>query len=134
VSVAVRFVIGRSSAMDTHPGIVETTQLGPSLWNVELAGEHDLSTIPMITQAFRRVSESGTTVIVDVEKMRFVDSTVIGTLVNHANLGENILVVAPRNGHARRIFDLVGVGRVLPLFDTHDEALRAVPREDMPAG
>jgi anti-anti-sigma regulatory factor len=120
--------------MDTHPGTVETTQLGPSLWNVELAGEHDLSTISMITQAFWRVSQSGTTVIVDVSETQFVDPTVIGTLINHARLGENILVVAPRNGHARRTFDLVGVGRVLPLFETHDEALRAVPQAAMPTG
>ena len=116
--------------MDTHPGTVETTQFGSSLWVLRLAGEHDLSTAPMIAAAFGRAVESGTTVIVDCSETLFADSTVVGAMIQQARAGENVLVVAPRGGAVGRVFDLIGLGRVLQVFETRDEALRAVPPED----
>lgn len=88
---------------------------------LSLGGEHDLSTLPAIEGAFVRMAESGTTVIVDCSKVGFVDSSVAGALVRRARAGEFVLVVAPRGGAARRVFDLIGLASVLGAFETRDD-------------
>ena len=71
--------------VDGYVGTVETERLGDSLWVLKLAGEHDLSTAPAIGEALRRIAECGTTVVVDLTQTSFIDSTVIGALVRHAD-------------------------------------------------
>jgi anti-anti-sigma factor len=116
-----------------YVGTAETEQLGPSLWVLELAGEHDLSTTPLVAAAFERISRTGTTVVVEFTQTSFIDSTVVAALVKRSRRGETLLLVVPRGGAARRTLDLVGIPRMLKTFETRDEALYAVPPEDVPA-
>ena len=115
------------------PGTAETEQLGPSLWVVKLIGEHDLATAPLIASAFEQTAATGTTVVVDFTETSFIDSTVAGALIKRARNGETLLLVVPKNSATRRTLDLIGVTDVLGSFETRDEALRAVPPEDLPA-
>ena len=119
--------------MDRDLGVVETERLGDSLWVLKLAGEHDLSTAPTIEAAFERVAETGTTVVADLSEASFIDSTVMHTLLRFAERGENLLLVVLKRGAVRRTLELTGVSPLLPVFETRDAALRAVPPEDQPA-
>ena len=119
--------------MDRDLGTVEIERLGDSLWVLQLAGEHDLSTAPAIEVASERIAETGTTVVADLSEASFIDSTVIRTLLRSMERGENLLLVVPRPGAVKRALDLTGVSKRLPLFRTRAEALRAVPPDDQPA-
>jgi anti-sigma B factor antagonist len=118
--------------VDGYVGTVETERLGDSLWVLKLAGEHDLSTAPAIGEALRRIAECGKTVVVDLTQTSFIDSTVIGALVRHADRDETLLLVAPAAGRPRKVLDLVGMTPCMQAFETRDEALRAVPPGDRP--
>jgi anti-sigma B factor antagonist len=112
--------------VDGFVGTVEIERLSDSFCVLELIGEHDLSTAPAVADAFRRISENGTNVVVDLTHTSFIDSTVVGALIGYADDGGAALLVAPAHGAARRVLDLVGVTPRLRTFDTRDEALRAV--------
>ena len=120
--------------MDRDLGTVGTERLADSLWVLQLAGEHDLSTVPAVEAAFERIAETGTTVVVDLSDATFIDSTVIRTLLRSMERGENLLLVVPRRGAVRRALELTGVSKLLPVFETRAAALRAVPPDDQPAG
>lgn len=115
---------------DRQFGSVQTEQLGDSLWLLELAGEHDLANRAGVDEAFARVAASGTTVVIDLLEATFIDSTLIGRIAAARERGENLLLVVPRSGAVRRVLDLVGLH--IPMFETRDEALQAVPEEDRP--
>src|SRR3954451_16789474 len=89
--------------MRIEPGETHTRQLGESLWLLTLRGEHDLSTVPDLEAAFARVESSGTTAVIDVTRVTFVDSSVIGLLIREHKRGENLLVVAPTGCRVRRL-------------------------------
>ena len=120
--------------MDGDLGTVEVERLGDSLWVLQLAGEHDLSTAATIDAACERMAETGTTVVADLSEASFIDSTVIRTLLRLVERGENLLLVVPARGAVRRTLGLTGVLEQLPAFETRAAALRAVPPIDQPAG
>jgi anti-sigma B factor antagonist len=119
--------------VDRELGTVEIERLGDSLWVLQLAGEHDLSTVPTIEAAFERVADTGTTVVADLSEASFIDSTVIRTLVRFTERDENLLLAVPQHGAVRRVLELTGVSKLLPVFETRAAALRAVPPDDQPA-
>lgn len=119
--------------MDRDLGTVEIERLGDSLWVLQLAGEHDLSTVPTIDAACDRIAETGTTVVADLSEASFIDSTVIRTLLRLVERGEDLLLVVPKQGAVRRTLDLTGVLALLPVFETRAAALRVVPPNDQPA-
>lgn len=120
--------------MDGDLGTVEVERLGDSLWVLQLAGEHDLSTAPTIDAACERMAETGTTVVADLSEASFIDSTVIRTLLRLVERGENLLLVVPTRGAVRRTLGLTDVVELLPAFETRAAALRAVPPNGQPAG
>jgi anti-sigma B factor antagonist len=95
-----------------------------------LTGEHDLSTLPIIDDAFQRIVEPGTTVIVDLSDATFIDSTIIAAIVMQVRRGETLLLVVPEQGGVRRVLDLVGISAAVQVFENREEALRAVPMEE----
>lgn len=97
------------------------------IWIVELHGEHDLSTSPLLIEALRRADGPDALVIVDLTAARFIDSSVLAAIVHAgehaAGAGGRLAVVAPATGHPRRLLDLVGLDRPsLPVVGTRAEA------------
>jgi len=80
---------------DARPGTVETEQLGPSVRLVDLVGEHDLSTVPLVEAAFDQVGVTSATVV-DFTRSSFVDSTIVGVFVRRSRGGATLLLVVPR--------------------------------------
>ena len=111
---------------------VTVEQRKDSSWLIALAGEHDLSTMPVLEAAVEQVFAQGTTILVDLSDTAFIDSTTLGTLIRaqqraDTNPGERLVLVAPPDSAAERIIDVTGTRSMLRIYDTRakaDEALR----------
>lgn len=114
-------------------GRIVVDKLGWSLWVVELEGEHDLSNVGGFQALLAGIFAQGTTVVVDLSGVTFLDSSVLRELIRaqqrvDANPGEELAIVAPRDGVAARLIDLVDAGRMFSMFETRAEALQSIAR------
>jgi anti-sigma B factor antagonist len=97
---------------------------------IELGGEIDLYTAPEFKERMVQVIEDGKKqVIVDLSKATFIDSTTLGVLVGGVKRlrpagGTLALVCSDQN--IVKIFEITGLDRVFPIYDTRDEALASV--------
>ena len=97
---------------------------------IELGGEIDLYTAPEFKERMVQVIEDGKKqVIVDLSKATFIDSTTLGVLVGGVKRlrpagGTLALVCSDQN--IVKIFEITGLDRVFPIYDTRDEALSSV--------
>jgi anti-sigma B factor antagonist len=97
---------------------------------IALEGEVDIYSAPQFKEALLAGIEDGaTTIIVDLGRVTFIDSTALGVLVSGAKR------VRPKNGrldivctdeNITRIFEITGLDRIFGIYRTRDEALRAV--------
>jgi anti-sigma B factor antagonist len=105
---------------------LETTQReGFSI--VSLRGEIDVYTAPLLRQTLVDAIEQGAVnVIVDMERVDFLDSTGLGVLV------EGLKRVKTREGHFAivatqdkilKIFDITGLNKAFPIHSSVDDAL-----------
>jgi anti-anti-sigma factor len=84
---------------------------------VQLAGEHDLSTAPQLSETIRAIRGN---VLVDLSECSFIDSSVIGALLmadrDRAPDGHRVeLAVAPENATIHRIVEVTGLADLLPV-------------------
>ena len=112
-------------------GRIRVDKAGPALWIVELTGEHDLSTATRLEDELTAIFMQGTTLVIDLSSVTFMDSSVLRQLIvaqrrADANDNEELAIVAPRAGFAARLIEMVDVGRMFSLHETRAEALRAV--------
>ena len=97
---------------------------------IAIEGEVDIYSAPQFKEALLAGIEDGaTTIIVDLGRVTFIDSTALGVLVSGAKR------VRPKNGrldivctdeNITRIFEITGLDRIFGIYRTRDEALRAV--------
>jgi anti-anti-sigma factor len=112
-------------------GRINVDRVGPSAWIVELDGEHDLSTAASLQDELAAIFALGTTVLIDLTAVTFIDSSILAQLilaqrrVDHDD-AEHLALVAPAGGAAARLVDLVGVGGLFTIFQTRSDALRAL--------
>jgi len=96
---------------------------------VMVAGEVELANVPQLRGELLRACDAGCPcVVVDLTHVTFIDSTGIGVLVGALKRarerGGELVLVCPQP-RVRRIFEITGLMKVLPLFDTRDAALAA---------
>lgn len=91
-----------------------------------VSGEVDLATAPQLrNQLIDLVADGHRRIVVDLSGTDFLDSTGLGALVAglkrlRAHDGEmRVVCTTPR---VRKVFELTHVDRVLPLFESVDEA------------
>lgn len=113
--------------MGRHDTIeVEAHSDGASI--VAFHGEHDLNSAAEIAAALKTASASRN-VLVDLSQCDFMDSSVISALFRassdlHERGGELALVIpADRHGAIRSLFELMGLARLMPTFETRKAAL-----------
>ena len=94
---------------------------------VEVGGEIDVYTAPVLRERLNDlVGEGKHHLVVDMEKVEFLDSTGLGVLVGalkrvRSNDGELSLVCTqPR---IRKVFEVTGLTKVFSLFDSVDDAV-----------
>jgi anti-anti-sigma factor len=106
-------------------------------WLVSIRGEHDLTTAPMLSQAFEPLFASGAFVVADVREVTFLDSQTLGVFASAIERAATqaatdprerfALVVDVEQSHTRRLLDLARpiIGDV-PTYPSRDAALEAL--------
>jgi anti-sigma B factor antagonist len=97
-----------------------------------LHGEHDLSTAPEVRAAVDEALAAGGDVIVDLSGTEFIDSSILGVLVagyrsagEEPDAGRTFAVVAQPDGPVKRLFELVAISDLIPVYATRAAALAA---------
>jgi anti-anti-sigma factor len=114
---------------------VVVDQFGPSSWHISLQGEHDLSTVPQLENVLGQVFAQGTNNVIDLSETTFVDSSVIGALIDaqvraNDSAGEELVVVAPPGSRAAEVIELAGVRPVLRVYNSRADAENALASDD----
>lgn len=90
-------------------------------WVIELIGEHDLSTAPMVAEWMAGIDDSVQLIQIDLRQAEFIDSTVVGKLVSLdadlAQAGRELVIVSPAGSFPRRVLDVVGASLMLQVVD-----------------
>jgi anti-sigma B factor antagonist len=93
---------------------------------VAVTGEVDISTVTRLRQRLSELTDGGQTLIVDLNRVTFIDSAGLGTLVSAARRaaahGSSLHAVCARP-QTRKLLWLTGVDRRIPLAATVDGAL-----------
>jgi len=87
------------------------------VWLLSLHGEHDIATQPSLREQLGHVRAAGGPIVVDLSGASFVDSTIVGALLECAEGGSTVSAVAPPESAARRLADLVRMADALPVYD-----------------
>lgn len=89
---------------------------------VEVGGEIDLHSAPQLRAELIKAGEgTAPRVIVDLTGVTFIDSTGIGVLVGalkRVREAQGTLVFCGAQSRVRRVFEITGLMRALPLFET----------------
>ena len=94
-------------------------------------GESDQYDADVFRRELARLTEP-VPILIDLTRATFIDSTVAGAILEAlrdaeaANVGLGI-VLPGESGHAvRRLFEVTGLDRLLPVFDSREAALAAI--------
>lgn len=93
---------------------------------VRLKGEQDIGTRDEVRFAFQRVRDNPR-VIVDLTKLRYLDSTVISELMraeSRASANDGKLVIVARSQRIVRVLSIAGLTARTPILDTLDSAIK----------
>ncbi len=98
-----------------------------------LKGEHDLSTAPDVRVHVEDALIAGGDLIVDLAEVGFIDSSILGVLVagyrSVTAAARGFAVVAVPQSSVTRLFDLVSMSDVIPVYPTRAEAVSTLGRE-----
>jgi anti-sigma B factor antagonist len=104
--------------LDGH-GVHESLRVARTPTGLRVDGELDLATAPVLAA----LPDGGGDVVVDVSRIRFVDSTGLSVLVqaHHAarSAGRRLVLVAP-SLRVRRLLQITGLDDVMTIVDGDD--------------
>jgi len=111
---------------------VETTQQGPASV-LTLRGEIDVYTAPRLRQTIVDLVDGGASkIVVDMEKVDFLDSTGLGVLVEglkRAKSRDGTLSIVVTQDKILKIFDITGLNKAFPIHRSVDDAVAAAVAE-----
>jgi anti-sigma B factor antagonist len=92
---------------------------------LSLAGELDLADAPALREALRRaVERASKRLVVDLTQVTFVDSTILGALVEaRSALGGDAFALAAPGLEVRRALEISGLDRHFRVYETVSSAL-----------
>jgi anti-sigma B factor antagonist len=127
-------VRGRRMAMGDELSVTVRRERGVVI--AEVTGDIDMSTVPVLRERLFGLAESGQPLIVDLNRITFIDSAGLGVLVGVARRasdhGGSLYAVCSRP-QTRKLLWLTGVDRRIPLSATVDGALMLLtPSRDIP--
>ena len=112
---------------------ISDTAIDDTTHVIEMGGEVDLYTAPEFKQQLLEVIGQGAKeVVVDFSVTTFIDSTTLGVLVGgvkrlRPNGGRLSLVCSDRN--ITKIFEITGLNKVFPIYESRAEAVESVGQE-----
>jgi anti-sigma B factor antagonist len=97
---------------------------------IALRGEIDVYTAPLLRQKIVDLVDDGSlNIVVDMEKVDFLDSTGLGVLVEglkRIKTREGNLALVITQDKILKIFDITGLNKAFPIYGTRDEALKGL--------
>jgi anti-sigma B factor antagonist len=96
---------------------------------LDLRGEHDIYTAPALRSRLAELLEGGPGVVVDLSGASFVDSSILGALLNarqravEAKKGFAVCLSPASDLAVRRVFDMTGLTETLPVLASLDQAV-----------
>jgi anti-sigma B factor antagonist len=116
--------------MTVLPYRATVAELGNELVLVSVSGELDLYVEPDLRASLVSADGvPGSTVIVDLSGVSFLDSTICGLLVAEARrrrAARGELALVSNGSHVTRALEVAGIDRVVPLYPTLHDALEAL--------
>lgn len=118
--------------MPTMPRIKTIQLVSPPTWVIRLEGEHDLATADRIRDVLGDALRSRDPVVVDLTRVTFVKSTVLGRLLMANELAgrRGLALVVVSGSQVDRLFDLVSARATLRVFPTLQRAVEWVNSEE----
>lgn len=109
---------------------VDTAELDGNAFVVTVSGEADMYTVPALEQALQGVvGLGGTSVVLDLAEVSFMDSTGLSVLLRHdrkfRSLGGELVIVAD-DRRLLRTFEITGLDRVLTIERKLAEGIAAL--------
>lgn len=105
-----------------------TTEINGDVCSVVLDGEVDVYTAPRLKEELVSAIEGGcANVIVDLERVGFIDSSGLGVLVSalrRARERDGVVRVVCTRDNILKIFRITGLDKVFPIFGDVAEAKR----------
>jgi len=103
---------------------------------VTITGDVDIATAPLLRERLAKMAAAGTPVVVDLDRVSFIDAAGLGALVGAASQaaahGTTVRVVCARP-RIRRLFRLTDLDRSLRLARTLAEARQALAAKETTA-
>jgi anti-sigma B factor antagonist len=98
----------------------------PPFETMSLVGEWDVLRAPELRERLLALLETGRPVVVDLSSATFLDSSSLGVFVSafkQARQRQPLLFLVPREprSNIRRVFEISGLARVLPLLSSWQE-------------
>jgi anti-sigma B factor antagonist len=115
--------------MDANPIVLEDA--AEDVVVVVVEGEHDIYTAPTLRERLDEAIGRGAGVVVDLTRATFVDSSVLGALLDarrralESAQGFIVCVGDTVEPGVQRILDITGLVPVLPVMRGRDEAIEA---------
>ena len=115
--------------MDANPIVLDES--ADDVVVVLVEGEHDIYTAPTLRERLYEALERGGGVVVDLTAATFVDSSVLGALLDarrralDADQGYVVCVGEQVEPGVQRILDITGLRSEFRIFDDIDDALRS---------
>ena len=100
-----------------------STRRSPEL--VTLAGELDMAHAPAVAETLDALSDNERPVIVDLTELTFIDSSGIHAILRPRPQQGVVVLVCPQ-GNISRVLSVTKIDRVLPVYESLDDALAAV--------
>ena len=116
--------------METTIGLTVTPRAaGEGAQSLDLVGEVDVYTAPLLRQAIMDQVEAGTKhLLIDLTKVEYLDSTGLGILIGGVKRlkeqGGTLRLVGP-SARITRIFEITGLNRIFDVYASEQEALSA---------
>jgi anti-sigma B factor antagonist len=97
---------------------------------LDLDGEHDIYTAPNLRDKLTELVESSSGLVVDLSGTTFVDSSILGALLNarqraiDLRKGFAVCLNAGSEPAVRRVFDMTGLVTTLPVLEDLEHATK----------
>jgi anti-sigma B factor antagonist len=100
---------------------------------IELGGEVDAYTCARFREAMIEVIEGGhSKLVVSMRNVEYIDSSGLGTLVGGLKRASERIAIASTSPQIRKVFEITGLERVFPIYDTEADAIREMELEVAP--
>jgi len=97
---------------------------------LHLDGRFDFGVRKIFKEAVDGVSAEGSSVVLDLEKVTFVDSSALGLLVichqNLKNKNVSFFLVNPQT-YVKQVLELANIGKMIPIYQTLAEVPKGSP-------